>query len=202
MQKLYRMKKLLHRLKCYFWQIAVFCLISLYLLHQGGFLIKIWSALKLAAAGAIPTWIFIKITGWTVTNSEYVAGVLLCIAVDHIIGSIYHFWKLRDFTIKKNATGLLVKLGMCAASVLLFEVIHNTIIEVEFIYDYLKITTRLVVILYPAGSAFMNMSALTDGVFPPIGWINRIKNFNTNLDLNNLKTEVQEQECIKDKEEL
>lgn len=180
---------------------TAFCLVSLYLLHKGGFLIKIWAVLKLAAASAIPTWIFVKITGWTVTNSEYVSGVLLCIAVDHIIGSIYHC-KLRDFTLKKNATGLLIKLGMCAASVLLFEVIHNAIIEVEFLYDYLKITTRLVVILYPAGSAFMNMSALTDGVFPPIGWINKIKSFNTNLDLKNLKSDIREQECTDNNENV
>ncbi|KAF2518244.1 hypothetical protein E0W68_09475 [Flavobacterium salilacus subsp. salilacus] len=74
-------------------------------------------------------------------------------------------------------------MSLCAGAAILFEIIHNVVKEATLIYDYLKIVTRLIVILYPAGSAFMNMSALTNGVFPPLGWITKIKAFNKDLDL-------------------
>ncbi|NDI99549.1 hypothetical protein GWA97_10730 [Flavobacterium sp. LaA7.5] len=156
---------------------------SLYYLHVGGFFVKIWSATKLSVAVGIPTWFLSKVTGWGVSNSDYIAGVLTCIAIDHVIGSYYHAFKINDFTIKKNAVGLITKLSLCAGAAILFEIIHNVVKEATLIYDYLKIVTRLIVILYPAGSAFMNMSALTNGVFPPLGWITKIKAFNKDLDL-------------------
>jgi hypothetical protein len=45
------------------------------------------------------------------------------------------------------------------------------------------------VFLYPAGSAFMNSAVLTNGKFPPMGWISILNNFNKNLDLNTFKKE-------------
>lgn len=149
--------------------------------------IKIFATVKLAAAVSIPAWCFAQVTEWTVSNNVYIAGVLTCIAIDHIVGSAYHAFKLRDFTLKKNATGLMQKLGLCAMCAVLFEIIHAHVKEVPLVYDYLKVITRLIVIFYPTFSAFMNMSALTDGKFPPIGWINKMKNFNENLDLDKLK---------------
>lgn len=136
---------------------------------------------------SIPTWCISAISNWTLTNQDYLWSVLVCIAIDHLIGTVYHAFKLRDFTFKKNALGMIKKIGLCVLAIGLFEIIHNTVKDVVFIYDYLKVTTRLVVILYPASSAFMNMSCLTDGRFPPIGWINKIKIFNENLNVEKLK---------------
>lgn len=136
---------------------------------------------------SLPVWIISKIIDWTITNQDYLAGVLICIAIDHFVGSIYHAFKLKDFTFKRNAIGLINKLTLCATAALLFEVIGHTAKDISFIYEYLKTTTRLIVILYPAGSAFMNMSALTNGVFPPVGWIRRIAAFNHDLDLHKIK---------------
>lgn len=149
--------------------------------------IKMWATVKLAAPLSVPAWCIANLTSWTISNQNYIAGVLVCIAIDHIIGTIYHLFYVKDFTFKRNATGLLQKLGLCVLAIGLFEIIHNTVKDVQLVYDYLKVITRLVVILYPAGSAFMNMSALTNGKFPPIGWINKVKNFNENLDLDKLK---------------
>jgi len=171
--------------------IIFFILQQLISLHSGSFFVKIKASFYLSIPISLFSWCVEKITDWTISNQAYIAGVLTCIALDHIIGSIFHALKLRDFTFKKNATGLLMKLSLCAASVMLFEVIGDTIQDVSWAYDYLKTITRLIVILYPAGSAFMNMSALTNGAFPPLGWINKIKAFNEDLDLNRIKSNGQ-----------
>ncbi len=163
--------------------LLIFIINNLLLLHQGSLLIKIWSAIKLAVLALIPTWLISTISGWSITNSEYIAGVLTCIAIDHIIGSVYHAFKVKDFTIKKNLIGLITKLSLCVVAGILFEIIKNTVSEHSLIYEYLQSLTRLIIILYPAGSAFMNMSAITNGRFPPIGWINKIKTFNKDLDI-------------------
>lgn len=157
------------------------------LLHQGCFILKSKAILILAFPLSLLTWAVSVLTQWSLSNQEYVAGVLVCIAIDHIIGSFYHAFKAKDFSFKKNAVGLITKLTLCAFAGALFEIIHNVAKESDLAYEYLKIITRLVVILYPAGSAIMNMSALTNGVFPPLGWIEKIKAFNQTLDLDTLK---------------
>ncbi|MBE99308.1 hypothetical protein [Flavobacterium coralii] len=178
--------KLLHRFRIWLY---LFIPLSLYYLHKGGILIKVWSAVKLALAAVIPVWLIDAVTGWGFDNRDYIAGALVCIAVDHLLGSIYHGFWLKDFTLKKNLIGLLTKLGICALAALIFEILNHTVRESTFVYEYLKMTTRLMVILYPAGSAFMNMSELTNGVFPPIGWINKMKRFNDSLNTNEFKND-------------
>ena len=171
----------------------IYVLKYLLLLHKGGLVIKLKAAFFLALPLSVFTWLISQVTKWSISNSDYIAGVLTCIAIDHIVGSIYHAKKVKDFTLKKNAIGLLTKLSLCVGAAILFEIMHNAVKDSILIYEYLKIVTRLIVILYPAGSAFMNMSALTDGVFPPLGWISKIKAFNKDIDLNRFrdkKTEV------------
>ncbi|AXG73931.1 hypothetical protein DVK85_06610 [Flavobacterium arcticum] len=163
--------------------LLLFTFKHLLLLHNGSIVIKLKSVFLLSLPFSAITWLISEITKWSISNSSYIAGVLTCIAIDHVVGSIYHALKAKDFTFKKNAVGLITKLAMCAGAAILFEIIHNVVKEATLVYDYLKIVTRLIVILYPAGSAFMNMSALTNGVFPPLGWISKIKAFNKDLDL-------------------
>ena len=166
--------------------IHLFFLKNLLILHKSSFIFKLKSAALLAVPLGSFGWCMNQLSKWTVTNQGYIAGVLICIAIDHLIGSVYHACKAKDFTFKKNIYGLLQKLALCAASAVLFEVIHSTLKDVPLIYEYLKTITRLTVILYPAGSAFMNMSALTNGIFPPLGWIKKLKAFNEDLDIDKL----------------
>lgn len=160
---------------------------NLLLLHEGlSIITQVKAAVKIALGLSIPAWALASLSEWTITNRDFIGCVLLCIAIDHLIGSWYHAFKKQDFSFKKNATGLLSKIGLCAAAAVLFEIIHYTVRDVSVVYDYLKYTTRLIILLYPAGSAFLNMSALTNGAFPPIGWIKRITAYNNSLDLNKI----------------
>jgi hypothetical protein len=160
---------------------------NLLIVHNGiSFLAKMKAIVKVALALSIPSWLITGIISWSVTNQEYIAGVLACIAIDHAIGSFYHAFKLRDFSFRKNIVGILYKVSLCASASILFEIIQHTIRDISLVYDYLKTTARLIIILYPASSAFLNMSALTNGVFPPLGWIKRISEYNKTLDLDKI----------------
>ena len=151
--------------------------------YHGDFLLKLKSIVLIAFPIGTFSWLLSQFNEWTECNQNYIAVVLICITIDHIVGTIYHAFKLKDFCFKKNAVGTLKKLSLCVLSAILFEVIHSTLQNIPFLYDYLKSVTRLVVVLYPAGSAFINMSALTNGSFPPLGWIKKIKAFNEDLDI-------------------
>lgn len=155
--------------------------------HQAGFLGKLKLICLISFPMSIITGISQSIRTWSVTNQEYISLVLLCIAIDHIIGTIVHAFKLKDFSIQSNIIGITKKIFLCALAGILFEAVHYTLKEVPLIYEYLKSVTRLIVVLYPAGNAFINMSILTNGKFPPFGWIKKIQAFNTNLDLEKFK---------------
>lgn len=187
--------------------LKLFIISNLLMLHKAAaiklsftvpsWLLKIHASLMLSLPLAIPAWIIADLSDWSISNKGYLIGVGICIIIDHLIGSWYHAFIVKDFSLKRNGKGLLLKLSMCAAAVGLFEIIHNTIKEATIVYDYLKMVTRLVVLLYPAGSAFMNMSAITGGRFPPLGWIKKITAFNENLDLDKFKnTKSEENENI------
>jgi len=53
--------------------------------------------------------------------------------------------------------------------------------------DYFSILSRLMVLIYPAGSALMNFSLITKGNFPPTAWMDKIKEFNTKMKMDGFK---------------
>lgn len=147
------------------------------------YLMKCSFFIKLNFLIFVPAWFISKFTEWTVSNQDFLCGVLLCIAIDHIIGSICHAIIIRDFSFKKNATGLLIKIGICVLSLVIFEIMTLVTQNLPSIFDYLKVLTRLTVISYPVSSAFLNMAILTNGKFPPKGWLEKLKFFNETLNL-------------------
>lgn len=140
---------------------------------------------------SLPTTLFATVCQnlqkWSISNYQYISAVLLCIAIDHIVGTAAHTLRLKDFSLKHNIIGVCKKISLCALSGILFELIQVTLQDIPLIYEYLKSVTRLTVLLYPAGSAFVNMSILTRGKFPPFSWIKRIQAFNSDLDLSKFR---------------
>lgn len=163
---------------------------QLLLLHTGTVVAKLKSAFILGASLSPIAVVIEKITNWTLDNHDYIFFVMGAIAIDHILGTILHSFYKRDFTWKKNLTGLIIKISLALTMGFLFEGVNHFITEDSFLKNYLVIALRLSVFLYPAGSAFMNSSIITKGKFPPVGWINKIKSFNNNLELKELKSEV------------
>ncbi len=179
-------------MKLVFGKILLFITKHLLIIHKGTVLAKLKSSVILAVSASPFAMLFEDLKNWCANNIEFMIIIAFAIIIDHIIGSILHAFKLRDFTWKENIRGLLVKMGLTVVGYILFEMFNFILKDAEWIAKYFKLVTHLTVFLYPAGSAFVNISVLTDGKFPPIGWIEKIRKFQTNLDLKELKGENQE----------
>ena len=163
-------------------------------LHNGIGFHRFLSAAKLASVPAIFVTISEGFTKWYIVNQWFMVFVFCVIAIDHLLGSIVHAFYKRDFTFKKNLSGLLTKIGACIAGYIMFIMMHEIIKDVDYIAIYFKVLLQLTVFIYPAGSALGNLSILTGGKFPPIGWMNKIAKFQENLELENFKTKKNESE--------
>ena len=164
-----------------------FILKQLILVHIGGAATKIKSSFVLAAAISPFPFIFDKLIDWTLSNSAYVLFVFAAIIFDHILGSIIHLFIRRDFTIKKNIVGLVIKIGLVIIVGFLFEGINHIVTGDHLLKEYLVILLRLLVFMYPAGSAFVNSSIVTKGKFPPSGFLKKLSKFQENLNVKEFK---------------
>lgn len=156
-------------------------LTSLKMIHAGTLIVKLKATVKLGLMLSPIMFIWDKLSKWGVDNSEYITFVLIAIAIDHILGTFKHL-ALMQFSLKRNIVGLLTKLGLVVACGFLFEGLNVIVTRETLVKDYLIITTRLIVFLYPAGSAFGNSTFLSGGKFPPQAWLDKLKKFQNNLD--------------------
>ena len=167
-----------------------FILKNILAVHSGTAIVKFKSLLVLSFP-FLPIMLFGPIELWINHNIADIGFVLAAIAIDHLLGSYVHLFIYRDFTFKKNIIGLAIKLSLVLAVGILFEGFQYLYPDktpvIQVVMDYLLAITRIMVFLYPASSAFVNSSILTNGKFPPSGWITRINNFNRSMDINKFK---------------
>lgn len=169
-----------------------FILKNITIIHSGIGVDKIFATIKLAAIPAIFLTVFEGLSEWYIVNQWFMIFVFYAIAIDHILGTIVHAFIKKDFTFKKNANGFVMKIGLCIAGYSLFIMIHEIFKGIPFIADYFKILIQFIVFIWPAGSAMGNMSILTRGKFPPIGWMKKLEKFQENLDIDNFNTKNDE----------
>lgn len=153
-------------------------LAKLALLYKGTLFLKVKTSFLLAVTISPATWLLDTLTSWHLQNQTYVAIVVGAIAADHLIGSIYHAWWAKDFTIKDNVKGLIIKLTMVVTVGYLFEGLNVLMRDADMLKDYTIMMLRLMVFLYPAGSAFSNSYIITGGKFPPLGFMEWFKKLN------------------------
>lgn len=168
---------------------------NLILIHKGSIVAKFKSTLFISLM-ASPFGFVELFSEWISENGGYLFFVLLAIAIDHLMGSAVHLFIKKDFSIKKNIVGLVLKIFLVFSVGILFEGFQYIYKEDNLMTEYLTLITRLMVFLYPAGSAFMNCAVLTNGKFPPIGWINKISKFNETLDVDVINKKKQDDENI------
>lgn len=160
---------------------------NLVMLHSGSISQKVEASGKISVALSPIAYLAQRLTSWYIDNQDYVAIVMYAILVDTVVGIIYHAWKARDFDWKLLGWGMSLKILLAILGGGLFEVLPHFIKSGNIASDALMIALRLSVFMWPAGSAWMNMSALTGGKFPPTGWLKWQKNFNETLDFKSLR---------------
>lgn len=169
-------------------KIMKFLLLKAVAIHSGhNIAIKIKSAIILGLITSIPVTFLARVNDWYVDNENYVLWVLYAIMADHIIGTIYHAFWLRDFDLKKNISGLIVKLLMIVFVGFLFEGLSQLITKAEVAKEYLEMALRIAVFLYPAMSAIFNVYEITNNKFPPSWVMNYLKSFQETGKLKNPK---------------
>ncbi len=172
--------------------IKAFILSNLVEIHKGDFVHKTIATAKLAFSLSPMVYIFNGLNGWLNLNYEYVAFVFIAIFIDHLLGTWVHAFIKKDFSVKENIKGFFVKITLVIAVGVLTEGIYHIISTASMVSDYFITVAKLMVFIYPAGSALMNSSIITGGKFPPLGLLKIIRNFNKNLDLNQFKNKEDE----------
>lgn len=96
--------------------------------------------------------------------------------------------KLRRFSMLLLVVGLATKLGASYVVVQIFQALSS---PQEFINspdarNYFVLTWKLLVMFYPALSAFNNIFYVSNKKFPPLWWMMRMQNFNKDGDIEKL----------------
>lgn len=96
--------------------------------------------------------------------------------------------KLRRFSMLVLVVGLATKLGASYVVVQIFQALSS---PQEFINspdarNYFVLTWKLLVMTYPALSAFNNIFYVSNKKFPPLWWMMRMQNFNKDGDIEKL----------------
>lgn len=165
-----------------------FIINNIVLIYKGTITQKIQSLITLSIYPAFGIGLIERFTGWYVDNHIFITLAFLVLAIDHILGSWVHWTIKRDFNFSQNLFGLLKKTIILSLGYSTLSIIAYTMREVDFLREYFSSVIQLVTILYPGSSALSNMSLITDGRFPPTGLLEKIKNFNQKMDIDEFKT--------------
>ncbi len=112
--------------------------------------------------------------------------IFLCLA-DAGMGILKSI-KLRRFSMLVLVVGLAIKLGVSYVVVQIFQALSS---PQEFINssdarNYFVLTWKLLIMFYPALSAFNNIFYVSNKKFPPLWWMMRMQNFNKDGDIEKL----------------
>lgn len=153
---------------------------------------KLLITFAVASASAVPVSLIDLLFGWYIDNRIFLTLVFLAVALDHVFGTYVHLFIARDFSPKKNVSGLLIKGFSVCAGYVLFEMIHQIMKDVDFVAIYFRVVLQLTVMIYPVYSALKNLSIINGGNFPPEIWFKKLEGFNKDLDLEHFKTKKDE----------
>ncbi|TYP71477.1 hypothetical protein [Aquimarina intermedia] len=163
--------------------ILKFILENLLLIHTGTLIARIKSSLLLSVFASPFAMLGDAMFKWFEFNIVYVQFVFGAIIIDHILGSYIHKFIKNDFSILENIKGLMIKCVLVVTVGYLNEGFLHILGKDGTLGIYLVVILKLMVFVYPAGSAWTNSSIITNGKFPPISWTKRINLFNKNLDI-------------------
>lgn len=169
-----------------FQTIINFIAYHIFIIHKGVISAKIKSSIILGTSASPIAILLEKITDWYMTNMLTIWLITGAVLADWLVGIIKHLI-CKTFSWKENGKGLLIKTSMIVIGGFLAESLpHFLGGNDNLITTGLVMALRLSVFMYPAASCWANMAIVTNGKFPPVGLMNRIKSFNENLNVKEL----------------
>ncbi len=158
----------------------------IYIIHKGAVTAKLKSSAILGTTASPIAILLEKITDWYMTNMLTIWIIAGAVLADWLVGTGKHLM-CKTFSWKENGKGLLIKTSMIVIGGFLAESLpHFLGGDDNLITSGLVMALRLSVFMYPAASCWANMAIVTNGKFPPVGLMNRIKSFNENLNIKEL----------------
>ena len=157
---------------------------TLILLEQGSIIIKLITAFFLSIITSPIVYTLHRIRPYIIPDADFVVIITIAIIVDWITGMM-KWWMRKQFDFKKMIIGLLEKVAISFFSLILFNGLGSIseLQEHPDLRSYLVLVGKLAIFFYVAGSAFNNMFFITGGKFPPVGWMDRMKNFEKTADI-------------------
>lgn len=162
-----------------------FIINNLISIHSGGIGGKLWSSFQLAMVPAVGLTVSERITGWYLESYVFIWVLGFAIIADLIAG-IWKHMKLNSFSPKKMILGFCQKIGMVILVYFLTEAFIQIISDADLDSIYFKVATKIMIFVYPAGNALVNIGIITDGKFPPLAFLKKFEKFNKTLNINDL----------------
>ena len=116
-------------------------------------------------------------------SGDFPLVMAVIITVDWITG-MWKWWKRHKFDWRAMAIGLWTKIAITYMGMVLFQGLGyiDEFANHPDIKSYFMLVGKMTVFFYVAGSAFNNMYYVTEGRFPPLGWMKRMKAFEETAD--------------------
>ncbi|AZA49566.1 hypothetical protein EG346_15885 [Chryseobacterium carnipullorum] len=166
--------------------IKEFIIKNLLSIHSGGVGGKIWASLQIAAVPAVGFTISERLFGWYIESYVFIWMLGFALIADLIIG-IWKHMKTGSFSPKMMIMGFCQKIGLVILVYFLTEAFIQIISDADLDSVYFKVATKLMIFIYPAGNALVNVGIITNGKFPPLGFLTKFEKFNKTLDVNVFK---------------
>lgn len=163
-----------------------FIINNLLLIHSGSHVEKFMAILKLAMLPAAGISVMEKFSNWYIDNHIFIVLLIGGLIGDLVMG-IWKHLKKHTFSFKKMMTGFIEKAAIIVVAYFLCESLIQIISDAELGTIYFKFVSKIMLFIFPAGNAFVNMGIVTDGKFPPLGLLKRFEKFNADLDLSAFK---------------
>lgn len=142
-------------------------------------------------------WLLSLLNTSLLADIAFAQSLIILLFVDLITGVWKHL-KLHDFCFRRMYTGFITKFVISMLGMTAFNILGGVreLQDMDGLRGYIILVGKLINIFYVGGSAFNNMFVITGGKFPPVGWMERMKKFQTSLDIKDLKTKDHENSDI------
>nr|DAG72880.1 MAG TPA: holin [Caudoviricetes sp.] len=177
--------------------IKEFIIKNLIAIHSGDMAGRIWGSLKLAVVPAAGLSLSEKVIGWYIESYVFIWMLGFALIADLIIG-IWKHAKNNTFSPKMMILGFCQKIGLVILVYFLTEAFIQIIADADLDSVYFKVATKLMIFIYPAGNALVNVGIITNGKFPPLGFLKKFEKFNKTLDVNVFKQKEDEKDINSD----
>lgn len=157
---------------------------TLMLLEQGSIFIKLSTSFVISFLISPFLYVCSSLHYYFFPEPDFIVIITIAIIVDWITGMM-KWWLRKQFDFRKMIIGLLEKVAISYFAMILFNGLGaiTELKEHPDLRSYLVLVGKLAIFFYVAGSAFNNMYFITGGKFPPVGWMNRMKNFEETADI-------------------